>query len=108
MFDIFDNNTRGLALRHRLLPVLTAVVLSVYQPAFAADRTAQADLADASAAEGTRTAAVMPGIGREARVAPLPRPLSADDTAVWPHLQDAGRRQWAPPTANSARSATTS
>ncbi|MGE4280576.1 MAG: lytic transglycosylase domain-containing protein [Magnetospirillum sp.] len=64
-------------------------------PAFAAER-AKVDLADASAAEGTRTAAVMPGIGREARVAPLPRPLSAEDTALYSRIfkmQAAG--QWA-------------
>lgn len=64
-------------------------------PAFAADRT-KTDLADVSAAEGTRTAAVMPGIGREARVAPLPRPLSADDAALYSRIfkmQAAG--QWA-------------
>ncbi len=95
MFDIFDNNTRGEALRNRLLPVLTAVILGATMPAFAADR-AKTDLADASAAEGTRTAAVMPGIGREARVAPLPRPLSADDAALYSRIfkmQAAG--QWA-------------
>lgn len=95
MFDIFDNNTRGQALRNRLLPVLTAVILGATMPAFAADR-AKTDLADASAAEGTRTAAVMPGIGREARVAPLPRPLSSEDAALYSRifkLQAAG--QWA-------------
>jgi len=95
MFDIFDNNTRGKALRNRLLPVLTAVILGATVPAFAADR-AKTDLADASAAEGTRTAAVMPGIGREARVAPLPRPLSAEDATLYSRIfkmQASG--QWA-------------
>ncbi|MBI2240047.1 MAG: lytic transglycosylase domain-containing protein [Magnetospirillum gryphiswaldense] len=72
-------------MRNRLLPVLTAVILGATMPAFAADR-AKTDLADASAAEGTRTAAVMPGIGREARVAPLPRPLSADDAALYSRI----------------------
>ncbi|CDL00242.1 Lytic transglycosylase, catalytic [Magnetospirillum gryphiswaldense MSR-1 v2] len=96
MFDFSDNNSRGPALRHRLLPVLTAVILSLYVPAFAADKNAHSDLADASAAEGTRTAAVMPGIGREARIAPLPRPLSADDSTLYARIfkmQAAG--QWA-------------
>lgn len=96
MFDISDNNTRGPALRNRLLPVLTAVILSVSLPAFAGDKIAQADLADASAAEGTRTAAVMPGIGREARIAPLPRPLSTEDAALYSRIfkmQASG--QWA-------------
>ncbi|HSV28110.1 MAG TPA: lytic transglycosylase domain-containing protein, partial [Candidatus Omnitrophota bacterium] len=42
------------------------------------------------------TAAVMPGIGREARVAPLPKPLSAQDAETYARvfrLQDQG--QWA-------------
>lgn len=96
MFDIFDNNTRGQALRNRLLPVLTAIVLGASLPAYAADRTARDEIADLSAAEGTRTAAVMPGIGREARVTPLPRPLSAQDAETYSRvfkMQAAG--QWA-------------
>ncbi|MBI5165716.1 MAG: lytic transglycosylase domain-containing protein [Magnetospirillum sp.] len=46
--------------------------------------------------EGMQTAAVMPGIGREARVAQLPRPLSAKDAETYARilkLQAGG--QWA-------------
>ena len=78
-------------MRYSLLPVLAAVVLCAC-PAFAGESAAQRALGD----EGTRTAALMPGIGREARVAPLPRPLSAADVAAYNRvfaLQDGG--QWA-------------
>ena len=83
-------------MRHRLLPVLTAFIVGLSMPAFAGDKVAPGEIADSSVAQGTRTAAVMPGIGREARVAPLPRPLSTDDAGLYSHifkLQASG--QWA-------------
>ncbi|MGE5548262.1 MAG: lytic transglycosylase domain-containing protein [Solirubrobacterales bacterium] len=45
--------------------------------------TGGVQLAAAMGGEGTLTAAVMPGIGREARIAPLPKPLSASDADAY-------------------------
>ena len=71
-------------MRDRLLPAVMLAIMAVTFPAFAGETSpakgaVSQQLASASGSEGTLTAAVMPGIGREARVAPLPRPLSASD-----------------------------
>ncbi|MBX9634198.1 MAG: lytic transglycosylase domain-containing protein [Magnetospirillum sp.] len=62
-------------------------IMAVTQPALAGDlnhpKGAVVQLAAATGGEGTLTAAVMPGIGRESRVAPLPRPLSASDVDAY-------------------------
>jgi soluble lytic murein transglycosylase len=74
-------------LRDRLLPAVMLAIMAVISPASAGDlgpkgAVAQ-QLAEATGGEGTLTAAVMPGIGREARVAPLPKPLSASDVDAY-------------------------
>lgn len=84
-------------MRDRLLPALwPAIMLSVLTavaPAKAGEsksRTEQVRLA----AAGAQTAAILPGTGREARVAPLPKPLSAADVERYRRvlsLQAAGR-----------------
>jgi len=75
-------------LRDRLLPAVMLAIMAVTSPAVAGDlgpkgAVAHQQLAAATGGEGTLTAAVMPGIGREARVAPLPRPLSASDVDAY-------------------------
>ncbi|WP_254434795.1 lytic transglycosylase domain-containing protein [Magnetospirillum sp. UT-4] len=75
--------------------------MAATSPALAADSGPSkgaigTQVAAASGGGGTMTAAVMPGIGREARVAPLPRPLSAADADTYARvfkLQAEG--QWA-------------
>lgn len=72
---------------------MVIAILAAAHPAAAASRS---DQAATVGGDGTLTAALMPGIGREARVAPLPRPLSAHDAEVYGRifsLQDSG--QWA-------------
>jgi soluble lytic murein transglycosylase-like protein len=64
------------------------MVLLASAPALAAEPTKLA------AAEGPVTAAILPGANREARVAPLPRPLSASDAELYKRifqLQDQGQ-----------------
>lgn len=88
-------------MRDRLLPALMMAIMAVTAPAIAGDfgpkKGAIAEqVAAAPGAEGTLTAAVMPGIGREARIAPLPKPLSAQDADTYARvfrLQADG--QWA-------------
>ncbi len=88
-------------MRDRLLPVLMASIMAVTSPALAGDPThsraaSGVQLANAARGDGTMTAALLPGVGREARVAPLPRPLSAADAETYAHifkLQASG--QWA-------------
>ncbi|MBC7952048.1 MAG: lytic transglycosylase domain-containing protein [Rhodospirillaceae bacterium] len=62
-------------------------IMAVTNPALAGDlnpaKGVVQQLAAATGGEGTLTAAVMPGIGREARVAPLPRPLAASDVDAY-------------------------
>lgn len=73
-------------MRDRLLPALMLAIMAVNTPVLAGEfGPAKGAIAQqvALAADGTLTAAVMPGIGREARVAPLPRPLSASDVEVY-------------------------
>jgi len=86
-------------LRDRLLPALIVTFVAVASTAMAGgpsnhnQATQQVAAAESAA---TMTAALMPGIGREARVAPLPRPLSARDADTYGRifkLQDDG--QWA-------------
>ena len=74
-------------MRDRLLPAVMLAIMAVTSPVVAGDlgpkgAVAQ-QLAAATGGEGTLTAAVMPGIGREARVAPLPKPLSASDVDAY-------------------------
>lgn len=74
-------------MRDRLLPALMLAILAVTTPALAGEplslRDAAQQVAAASGGEATLTAAVMPGIGREARIAPLPQPLSAADADAY-------------------------
>jgi soluble lytic murein transglycosylase len=85
-------------LRDRLLPALVLTIMISAFPALAGSRPHDSARTQVAAAggDGTLTAAVMPGIGRQARVAQPPRPLSATDAALYARifkLQDAG--QWA-------------
>ncbi|MEW5728490.1 MAG: lytic transglycosylase domain-containing protein [Pseudomonadota bacterium] len=87
-------------MRDRLLPAVMLAIMAATSPATAGDlgpkRAVGEQVAAATGGEGTLTAAVMPGIGREARVAPLPKPLSASDAEVYARvfrLQSQG--QWA-------------
>lgn len=75
-------------MRDRLLPAVMLAIMVVTTPALAGESAAPKgagaqQLAAATGGEGTLTAAVMPGIGREARVAPLPRPLAAADVEAY-------------------------
>ena len=74
-------------MRDRLLPALMLAIMAATSPALAGDLgpkgAVAVQVAAATGGEGTLTAAVMPGIGREARVAPLPKPLSASDVAAY-------------------------
>lgn len=75
-------------MRDRLLPAVILAIAVVTtsahagEPASLRDAVAQ-QVAAATGDEATLTAAVMPGIGREARIAPLPQPLSASDVAIY-------------------------
>lgn len=87
-------------MRDRLLPAVMLAIMAVTSPALAGDALPKGavgqQMAAATGGEGTLTAAVMPGIGREARVAPLPKPLSASDAEAYARvfrLQSQG--QWA-------------
>ena len=84
-------------MRDRLLPALIVTALLIASTALAGG---QADPGPqqvaAASSSGTLTAALLPGIGRQAQVAPLPKPLSARDAETYGRifkLQDAG--QWA-------------
>lgn len=67
-------------MRDRLLPAVMLLIMAATTPALAGETKggtpARVQVASAS---GTVTAALSPGLGREARVAPLPKPLSAAD-----------------------------
>ena len=79
-------------MRDRLLPALMIAIMAATSPVLAGERSHQGTTAGAA----TLTAALMPGAGHEARIAPLPRPLSAADADLYQHifrLQDDG--QWA-------------
>ena len=84
-------------MRDRLLPALMAVLLAASAPAMAGQMARHGGTVRlASAAEDQTMAALMPGFGREARIAPLPQPLSAEDAARYRRvmqLQNAG--EWA-------------
>jgi soluble lytic murein transglycosylase len=86
-------------LRDRLLPALILAVMAVTHPALASEsnRPAAAGVQLAAAGvQGTLTAAILPGVGREARIAPLPKPLSASDLDIYRHaLQLQAQNQWA-------------
>lgn len=75
-------------MRDRLLPAVMLAIMAVTFPALAGEPTSLKEavaqqVAAASGEEGTLTAAVMPGIGHEARIVPLPRPLSASDAEAY-------------------------
>ncbi|MCR6629663.1 MAG: lytic transglycosylase domain-containing protein [Magnetospirillum sp.] len=74
-------------MRDRLLPALMLAIMAATSPVLAGDLGSKGavgqQVAAASGGEGTLTAAVMPGVGREARVAPLPRPLAAADAEAY-------------------------
>lgn len=75
-------------MRDRLLPALILTIAAVTSSALAgeigpAKGANVQQVAAAPGGEGTLTAAVMPGIGREARVASLPKPLSAADVDLY-------------------------
>lgn len=75
-------------MRDRLLPLLALGFAILGFPAFASDQLALED--------GTLTAAIMPGHGREAMIAAPPKPLSAADASAYAQafkLQAQGR--WA-------------
>ncbi len=88
-------------MRDRLLPALMATILAATSPALAGDHTltraaAGQQVASAARGDGTLTAAVLPGIGREARVVPLPRPLAAADAETYGRIfKLQGEGQWA-------------
>lgn len=85
-------------MRSKLLPAVILAVMATSFTAHAGTRApsgAAQQVADAGG-DGTLTAAVMPGIGRQAQVVQPPRPLSVADAAHYAKifkLQDAG--QWA-------------
>jgi soluble lytic murein transglycosylase len=91
-------------LRDRLLPALMLAIMAVTSPALAGEPAPHrggngqqvAQQIASTGKEGTLTAALMPGVGREARVAPLPRPLAVSDAEIYARvfkLQAEG--QWA-------------
>ena len=86
-------------MRDRLLPALIVTFIAVASTAMAggpSTRGVATQQVAAAESTGTMTAALLPGIGREARMAPVPRPLSAGDANTYGRifkLQDAG--QWA-------------
>lgn len=72
----------GPALRDKLLPAVMLAIMAATSPALAGESVGKTPVRVA-AAEGPRTAALTPGSGREARVAPLPTPLSASDIELY-------------------------
>lgn len=78
-------------MRDRLLPALMLAIMAAIPPALAGDiapakGAVAAQVAAATGGEATLTAAVMPGIGREARVAAMPQPLSSSDAAAYARI----------------------
>jgi soluble lytic murein transglycosylase len=71
-------------LRDRLLPAVMLAIMAATSPSQAAESAGAGDVRIASS-DGQLTAAILPGSTREARVAPLPRPLSAADVAIYKH-----------------------
>ncbi|CCG39634.1 lytic transglycosylase domain-containing protein [Magnetospirillum molischianum] len=87
-------------MRDRLLPAAMLVILAATSTASAGEPArqnfSQAGSVRVAAAEGPQTAALFPGGQREARVAPLPRPLSVADAETYRRIlamQDRG--DWA-------------
>ena len=79
-------------MRDRLLPAAMLVILAATSPALADDAPGSGALraqavrpqpVRVAVADGPQTAAILPGASREARVAPLPRPLSAADVETY-------------------------
>lgn len=88
-------------MRDRLLPAVMLAIMAVTNPSLAGDlgpskRAIGEQVAAASGEKGTLTAAVMPGVGREVRVAHLPKPLSVSDAAAYARvLQFQDQGNWA-------------
>ena len=82
VFKFSDDAARSNPLRNRLLPAVMAAILAATAPAFAGE-VGKAAIQVASTTDGTMTAAVMPGIGREARLAAPPQPLTAADAEAY-------------------------
>jgi len=79
-------------LRDRLLPAVMLAIMAATSPSLAGERarsgavpsvSARTAPVQVAAADGARTAAIMPGSAREAQVAPLPKPLSAADLEIY-------------------------
>ncbi|CAA7611948.1 Soluble lytic murein transglycosylase and related regulatory protein [Candidatus Terasakiella magnetica] len=82
-------------MRDRLLPAVMLVMMAATSPARASEPV-RAEGLRIAAAEGPQTAAILPGSNREARVAPLPKPLSAGDADIYKHvLSLQAHGQWA-------------
>jgi len=69
-------------LRDRLLPAVMLAIMAVTSPALAGE-SGKTEKVRVAAADGAQTAAILPGSNREARVAPLPKPLSAADVELY-------------------------
>ncbi|BAE53202.1 lytic transglycosylase domain-containing protein [Paramagnetospirillum magneticum] len=69
-------------MRDRLLPAVMLAIMAATSPALAGEPVKPAKVRIA-AADGAQTAAILPGSNREARVAPLPKPLSAGDVDLY-------------------------
>ena len=98
---------RRVPLRNKLLPAVMMAIMAVTipvlaeTPAFAQGEkealTAPSSTGTVAAAPATTvTAALIPGAGREARVAPVPTPLSAHDAELYSHaFQQEADGHWA-------------
>lgn len=69
-------------MRDRLLPAVMLAIMAATSPALAGE-TVKTEKVRIAAADGAQTAAILPGSNREARVAPLPKPLSAADAELY-------------------------
>ncbi len=69
-------------MRDRLLPAAMLAIMAATSPALADESVRPGEVRIASA-DGQLTAAILPGSNREARIAALPRPLSASDVETY-------------------------
>ncbi len=69
-------------MRDRLLPAVMLAILAATSPSQAGE-SVRSDKVRVAAVEGQMTAAILPGSNHEARVATLPRPLSAADADIY-------------------------
>lgn len=80
-------------MRDKLLPAVLLVFAALGFPALAGESPRLAE--QVALSEGTLTAAVMPGLGREARIAPLPKPLARADAETYSRIfRLQGQGQW--------------